>query len=117
MDDTFFIEGISFFLQTVYSEWDFYNYFHLLTINKHGSHVTLKSIEQAQAFGLDMITLPFHTSHALQPLNLICFKPFKTTFKRKMDGAIAKKNYIEPNKINLATCVDKALDQSFGINK
>jgi hypothetical protein len=45
----------------VYSRWDLYNYFHLLIINEHGSHVTFKSIEQAQAFGLDMITLPFHT--------------------------------------------------------
>jgi hypothetical protein len=84
-----------------------------LILNKHGFHVTLKSIEQAQAFGLDMITLPFHTSHALQPLNVTCFEPFKTTFKKEGDGAIAKKNYIEPNKINLGTYVDKALDQSF----
>jgi hypothetical protein len=26
--------------------------------------VILEAIEQAQEFGLDMITLPFHTSHA-----------------------------------------------------
>ncbi len=31
--------------------------------------------------GLDFITLPSHTSHALQPLDVTCFKPFKTTFK------------------------------------
>jgi hypothetical protein len=84
-----------------------------LIINKHGSHVTLKSIEQAQAFGLDMIMLPFHASHALPPLNVTYFKPFKTTFKKEWDGAIAKKNYINTNKINLVTWMDKALDQSF----
>jgi hypothetical protein len=38
---------------------------HLLILDGHGSHVTLETIEQAQEFGLDMITLPFHTSHAL----------------------------------------------------
>jgi hypothetical protein len=29
-----------------------------------------------------MFTLPSHTSHALQPLNLTCFKPFKIAFKK-----------------------------------
>jgi hypothetical protein len=38
---------------------------HLLILDGHGSHVTLKAIEQAMDFGLDMITLPSHTSHAL----------------------------------------------------
>jgi hypothetical protein len=35
---------------------------HLLILNGHGNHVTLETIK----FGLDMITLPSHTSHALQ---------------------------------------------------
>jgi len=30
---------------------------------------------------LDLITLPSHMSHALQPLNNTCIKPFKTEFK------------------------------------
>jgi len=37
---------------------------HLLILDGHESHVTLKTIEQAMAFHLDMITLPLHTSHA-----------------------------------------------------
>jgi hypothetical protein len=35
---------------------------HLLILDGHGSHVTLETIEQAQAFWLDMIILPSHTS-------------------------------------------------------
>jgi hypothetical protein len=50
---------------------------HLLILNGHGSHVNLKAIKQIQQFGLDMITLPSHTSHVLQPLNVNCFIPFK----------------------------------------
>jgi len=38
---------------------------HLLIINGHGNHVTLEVIQHAKHIGLDMITLPFHTSHAL----------------------------------------------------
>jgi hypothetical protein len=38
---------------------------HMFIFDGHGSHVTLEAIEQAQAFGLDTVTLPSHTSHAL----------------------------------------------------
>ncbi len=46
-----------------------------------------------------MVILLSHTSHALQPLYLSCFKPFKTTFRKERDTTIIKKNYIEPDKI------------------
>jgi hypothetical protein len=42
-----------------------------------------------------MITLPLHISHALQPLDVTCLKPFKTTFKRKRDNIMVSNNYIE----------------------
>jgi len=38
---------------------------HLFILDGHGSHVTFETIEQAQEFGLDIITLPLYTSHAL----------------------------------------------------
>jgi hypothetical protein len=37
---------------------------HLFILDGHGSHVTLEAIEQAKKFGLDMIILLSHTSHA-----------------------------------------------------
>jgi hypothetical protein len=56
---------------------------HLLILDGHGSHVSLEAIEQVQQFGLDIITLPSHTSHVLQPLDVNYFKPFKITLKKK----------------------------------
>ncbi len=50
---------------------------HLLIMDGHGSHVTIKTLGQTTKFGLDMVTLPFHISHMLQPFNVTCFKPFK----------------------------------------
>jgi hypothetical protein len=44
---------------------------HLLILDGHGSHVILEAIEQAQEFGLDMIIIPSHTSHAFQPLDVV----------------------------------------------
>jgi hypothetical protein len=62
-------------------------------LDGHGSHVTLEEIEWAQKFGLDMIILPSHTSNALQPLNVVYFKPFKTVFKKESDIAMVRRNY------------------------
>jgi hypothetical protein len=59
-----------------------------------------------------MVTLPSHISYALQPLDVTYFKPFKTTFKKKRKSAMAKNNYLEPNKVTLAAWVAKALQQS-----
>jgi len=70
---------------------------HIHIFNGHGSHVTFKAIEQAQIIKLDMVTLPSHTSHALQPLDVTCFKPFKTTFKEEKATTMINRNYIELN--------------------
>ncbi len=85
---------------------------HLLILDGHGNHVTLETIKHAKKFGLDMITLPSHTSPALQPLNVFCFKPFKTTFRKVKDVAMSRSNHMETNKITLARWVDQALEQS-----
>jgi hypothetical protein len=58
---------------------------HLLITNGHGNHITLKVMELTKELKLDMMTLPSYTSHALQPLDVSCFKPFKTTFKKVGD--------------------------------
>ncbi len=65
---------------------------HLLILNGHGSHVTIKAIKQVQTFCLNMVILPSHTSHALQPLDVNCFKLFKTTFRKKRNNMV-KFNY------------------------
>ena len=54
---------------------------HLLILDGHNSHVTLKVVKISMGSGLDIVSLPSHTSHALQPLDIACFKPFKTAFR------------------------------------
>jgi hypothetical protein len=69
---------------------------HLVILDGHGSHVTLEAIKQAHQFGLDMITLPSHTSHALQPFNVSSnFKPFKTQFKKEIDSVMVINDYVQ----------------------
>ncbi len=72
---------------------------HLFIFTSHGSHVTFEAIEQAQAFGLYMVILHSHTSHALQPLAVTYFKPFKTIFKKERNTTMINKNYVELDKM------------------
>jgi hypothetical protein len=99
------------FLQ-IYSRGVFQENQHLLILDGHGFHVTIQGLKQVVKVGLQMVTLLAHTSHALQPLDVTCFKPFKTTFTKEGDYAMVKNNYLEPNKATLTTWVDKALQQS-----
>jgi hypothetical protein len=59
-----------------------------------------------------MVTLLAHTSHALQPLDVSFFKPFKIAFRKERDNAMVKNNHCEPDKCTLSSWVDKSLDQS-----
>jgi hypothetical protein len=45
-------------------------------------------------------------------LDISCFKPFKTTFRKEKDGAMAKNNYLESNKITLVGGMDKLQDET-----
>jgi hypothetical protein len=54
---------------------------HLLILDGHNSHIMLNVVHKARSVGLDLVTLPSHTSHALQPLDVSIFKPFKQYFR------------------------------------
>jgi len=57
-----------------------------------------------------MITLPSHTSNALQPLVVAYFKPFKIAFRKERNITMVRRNYTEPHKIALVRWVDKTLN-------
>ncbi len=59
-----------------------------------------------------MITLPSHTSHAHQPLDVACFKPFNITFKRERNTTMFNRNYIKPYKIAFVRQVNNSLDHA-----
>ena len=48
----------------------------LLIMNGHASHIIVDVVNKAKKIGFDIMTLPSHTQHALQPLNVSCFKRF-----------------------------------------
>ena len=58
---------------------------HFLILDGHNSHVTLEVVKISMESGLDIVSLPSHTNHTLQPLDIACFKPFKTAFRQIRD--------------------------------
>jgi hypothetical protein len=106
MTTSLFKEFLSFFKRYI-PNGIFLTNRHLFILDGHGSHVTLEAI------GLDMITLPSHTFHALQPLDVACFKPFKTTFRKDKDISMVRRNYTKLDKTIMARWVDKTLDLAF----
>ncbi|XP_025410766.1 uncharacterized protein LOC112683809 [Sipha flava] len=55
----------------------------LLIMDNHCSHISLQAYEFCKANGICVVTLPPHTSHKLQPLNLTFFGPLKNAFNRE----------------------------------
>jgi len=77
---------------------------HLLILDGHVSHLTSKTIEQAQAFVLNTGTLPSHTSHKLQTLNLL-FQTIQNNIKKKVKiKTMVINNHLELNKMML--CIE-----------
>ena len=54
---------------------------HLFILDGHANHISLEVVQEARNARLDLLTLPGHTSHAMQPLDVSVFKLFKTFFK------------------------------------
>jgi hypothetical protein len=85
---------------------------HLLILDGHGSHVTMDVVKTARAVGLDLLTLSLHTSCAMQPLDVSCFKPFKQAFRLLRDVWMLRNKSRGASKEILATWVSSALEKT-----
>jgi hypothetical protein len=85
---------------------------HLLIVDGHNSHITLEVVQKAMEVGLDLITLPSHTSHRLQPLDVTVFVPFKRAFRRYRDAWTLQNRGRGATKQILAQWVSAALKQA-----
>ena len=82
---------------------------HLLILDGHNSHVTIEVVRTAMESRLDIISLPSHTNHVLQLLEVVCFAPSKTAFRKQRDAwTILHKNR-KVLKQDLCEWISKAL--------
>lgn len=59
----------------------------LLILDGHGSHITAKVIAHCMEHAIDLLVLPPHTSHKLQPLDVSVFSPLKRALATETDAA------------------------------
>jgi hypothetical protein len=62
-----------------------------LILDGHASHSFLKCLDYFRDNGIEMLCLPPHTTHVLQPLDRTVFKPIKTCYHQ------AEKNFLHNN--------------------
>ena len=58
---------------------------HIIILDGHHSHKTLAAVEYARAHGIDMVTLPPHCTHKMQPLDRTLFKALKSGYNLAAD--------------------------------
>jgi DDE superfamily endonuclease/Tc5 transposase DNA-binding domain len=61
--------------------------YRLLVMDGHGSHITAKFIAHCMEHTIDLLILPPHTSHKLQPLDVAVFSPLKRALAAETDAA------------------------------
>ena len=57
----------------------------ILILDGHHSHKSLKVITMARENGVTIITLPPHSTHRMQPLDVAVFKSLKTAYNNSVD--------------------------------
>jgi len=68
----------------------------LLIMDGHGSHITANVIAYAMENAIDLLILPPHTSHVLQPLDVGVFAPLKRALALETDAA----SRLDPGRIS-----------------
>lgn len=81
----------------------------LLILDNHKSHLSIRALDLAKRNGITLLTLPPHTSHKLQPLDITCYYPFKAAYNRSLDAMI-KSLKLPLTIYEVAECVHSAHD-------
>ncbi|KAI5064830.1 hypothetical protein GOP47_0019525 [Adiantum capillus-veneris] len=85
---------------------------HLLILDGHGSHVSLAVVSKAYHAGIEILTLPTHTSHKLQPLDVSVFKSLKVNFRKQRQAWQHQTASSQASKRELAAIASKAIQLS-----
>jgi len=58
---------------------------HVIVLDGHCSHKTIEVIDLARKNGIDILVLPPHTTHRLQPLDTVFYKPLSDNYNKAAD--------------------------------
>jgi hypothetical protein len=60
----------------------------LLLLDGHGLHLTMELAQYCKERNIYLLALPAHTSHFLQPLNVVLFQPYKHYHRHTVEMAV-----------------------------
>lgn len=80
----------------------------LLILDNHSSHISIESYEFCRNNFIHMVSLPPHTSHRLQPLDLTFFSPLKNALYREYDLYLSTTAHEKITEYELAELLNKA---------
>ncbi|KAF2883719.1 hypothetical protein ILUMI_22447 [Ignelater luminosus] len=85
----------------------------LLIYDNHESHISLATVEKPRKFGVNILTLPPHCSHRIQPLDVSVFRPFKSYYNATVDSWMLRNPGIPMTIYQVAECVGEAHPKAF----
>lgn len=84
----------------------------LLIMDNHESHLSIVAIELAKSNGVTILTLPPHSSHRMQPLDVSVYGPFKAYYGQAVTSWLMAHPGIPLSIYDIASCVGTAIGKS-----
>jgi transposase-like protein len=84
--------------------------YRLLVLDGHGSHVSTDFMYTCKMNKILLLYLPPHTSHCTQPLDLTCFSPVKSQYRKEIQELAALDNSAKVKKERFIAAYKKARD-------
>lgn len=89
----------------------------LLIMDTHDSHCTLEAWELVKSNNIIMLTIPPHSSHRLQPLDVTFFGPLKRAYNKERDLNIKSKSMVKITPYEIASLFNKAYSRVANLDK
>ena len=86
--------------------------YRLLIFDSYGSHLTKEFVDYCDERKIIPFSLPPHTSHNLQPYDVVVFQPFKHYHKQAVE-AITRTGCTDFNKVEFLNAIDSIRLQTF----
>jgi hypothetical protein len=85
----------------------------LLIMDGHKTRLSYEAAVLLDMFNIELLILPAHSSHLLQPVDVAVASPVKTEFKKKMDAALGRLMAADPEKREKSELLREVMVESF----
>jgi hypothetical protein len=103
--------GLRWLDQVFLPESDDNGEYRILILDGHGSHATIEFMWKCHQNRVLLIYLPAHSSHVLQPLDLTCFSPLKSSYRRQIAELASLEDSAPIKKIRFVQYYAKAREE------